>query len=163
MSWDEESISLFQDFARDHPPCRDDGCALPPVATPCRGPSPRARDRGEPRDDPVLSAPLHSPSGVSSGRPNALSASENLRGGRSGGRGSGSGSASPLRGHGATVRQPATCQSTSAHIRTAFSSTCTPFYDVHWSIGNEPKPLRPRRRNPCLGEERFRHGTMIGQ
>ena len=33
MSSDEESIPLFQDFARNHPPCRDDAGALPTVAT----------------------------------------------------------------------------------------------------------------------------------
>ena len=58
VSWDEESIPLFQNFARDPPPCRDDVCAFPPVVTPWRGPSPRARDRGEPRDDPLLVEPF---------------------------------------------------------------------------------------------------------
>ena len=33
MSLDEEPLSLFQDFARNHPPCGDDICALPTVAT----------------------------------------------------------------------------------------------------------------------------------
>ena len=54
VSWDEEPFLLFQDFARDHPPCRDDAGSLPTVATQCRVPSSRARERGEPRDDPEL-------------------------------------------------------------------------------------------------------------
>ena len=33
VSWDEEPISLFQDFARDHSPCRDDVGSLPTVVT----------------------------------------------------------------------------------------------------------------------------------
>ena len=33
VSWDEEPLSLFQDLACNHPPCRDDVGSLPTVAT----------------------------------------------------------------------------------------------------------------------------------
>ena len=58
VSSDEEPLSLFQDLARDHPPGSDDVCSFPTVATQCRGPSSRAWDRGEPRDEPVLVEPV---------------------------------------------------------------------------------------------------------
>ena len=58
VSSDEEPLSLFQDLARDHPPGSDYMCSLSTVATQCRGPSSRAWDRGEPRDDPVLVEPV---------------------------------------------------------------------------------------------------------
>ena len=74
----------------------------------------------------------------------------------------------PLRGRGATARQPATYGSAGSHIGTAFSCTCTPMSDVHARIGTDPRrfafKLRPREpaRTPyrTAGDHRLR-GTRI--
>lgn len=54
MSVDEKSISLFQDFVRNYPPCPNDVCPFSTVVAPSRGFARCARHRHLPRDDTSL-------------------------------------------------------------------------------------------------------------